>query len=147
MTRRKYGAFTLIELLLVLVILSVLAAVVVPIYVNQVDKSRRRATITDIRMFKTALAAFQLDNARFPTTDEGLEALVSAPPDVANTWSGPYIEQVTPDKWGNPYRYVYPSPDDPSNYLLFSCGKDGQEYTGDDITQYTLDIGAAPQSQ
>jgi|WetSurMetagenome_2_1015567.scaffolds.fasta_scaffold746492_1 general secretion pathway protein G len=141
MIRRNTKAFTLIELLLVLVILAVLAAVVVPIYTGQIEKTRRRATIADISQLETSLGTFQVDNGRFPSTDEGLAALVRAPADLAGSWSGPYIKQITNDKWGHYYRYINPAPTDPSTYLLFSCGPDGQEYTADDITQYTTDTG------
>jgi general secretion pathway protein G len=147
MIRRTCRAFTLIELLLVLVILAVLASVVVPLYVNRLKDARIKATITEIRELKTALAAFQVDTGRFPSTEEGLYALVEAPPDVAGAWQGRYIEQVTPDKWGNPYRYLCPSPTEPGNYMLFSCGPDGVEYTEDDITQYTLGTAATAGGQ
>jgi general secretion pathway protein G len=147
MIRRTIHAFTLIELLLVLVILAVLAAVIVPIYTGQIQKSKIRATLADISQLETSLAAFQLDNGRFPTTDEGLGALVRAPAELVGSWSGPYVKMITPDKWGRPYRYICPAPDDPTGYLLFSCGPDGQEYTDDDITQYTTDVTVAPSGQ
>jgi general secretion pathway protein G len=131
-------AFTLIELLLVLVILAVLASVVVPLYIHRVDEAREKATLADIQQLKSVLATFQIDNGRFPSTDEGLDALVLAPPDLVATWNGPYIEQVTPDKWGNYYRYEFPSRDDPTTYSLFSCGRDQQEGTSDDLTRYTI---------
>ena len=145
MGRSVRCAFTLIELLLVLVILAVLASVVVPLYLHRVDEAKHKVTLTDIQLIKTALATFQLDNGRFPTTEEGLAALVWAPNDLVDTWRGPYIEQVTPDKWGHPYRYAFPGNDDPTTYSLFSCGKDGQEGTEDDITRYTISNGAAAQ--
>ena len=145
MKRTAHGAFTLIELLLVLVILAVLASVVVPVYTKQLDKAHYNGTIADISQIKTSLAHFQLDNGRFPTTDEGLGALVSQPSGLNSTWNGPYIEQVPPDKWGTPYFYICQSPDDPSNYKLFSCGRDLVPNTADDITQYTLSTGSAPQ--
>jgi len=145
MARIGRRAFTLIELLLVLVILAVLASVVVPLYIHRVDEAKYKVTLSEIQLYKTALATFQLDNGRFPTTEEGLYALVQAPNDLAGTWNGPYVEQVTPDKWGNPYRYACPGNDDPTTYSLFSCGKDGQEGTEDDITRYTISTGAAPQ--
>ena len=145
MIRRTIHGFTLIELLLVLVILAVLAAIVVPIYTGQLNRSRRRATIADISQLETSLATIQLDNGRFPTTDEGLEALVQAPAGLVGSWGGPYVKQIAPDKWGHPYRYICPAPTDPSTYLLFSCAEDGQEYTDDDITQYTTDVGVVAQ--
>ena len=146
MGRSARRAFTLIELLLVLVILAVLAAVVIPLYTDRVGEAREKATLADIQQLKGVLAAFQLDNGRFPTTEEGLGALVWAPNDLADSWRGPYIEQVTPDKWGNPYRYAFPGNDDPTTYSLFSCGRDQLEGTTDDLTRYTIS-GTVAQKQ
>ena len=137
MNRKAPGAFTLIELLLVMVILAVLASVAIPVYLKQAEISRVRATIADIAHVKSALASYQLDVGTFPSTEEGLDALVHRPPS-AETWHGPYLEQIPPDKWGSQYRYMFPSPDEPDNYKLFSCGKDHVDYSEDDITQYTL---------
>ena len=145
MGRSVRCAFTLIELLLVLVILAVLAAVVVPLYTDRVGEAKEKATLADIQQLKGVLAAFQVDNGRFPTTEEGLGALVWAPNDLVDTRRGPYVEQITPDKWGNPYRYACPSNDDPSTYSLFSCGRDGLEGTADDITRYTISGGTGRQ--
>ena len=130
-------AFTLIELLLVLVILAVLASVSLPIYFGKVDKTKYVTTVTEIANLKSALTNFELDNSRFPTTAEGLEALVRAPAGLELTWSGPYIEQITNDKYGNPYLYVSPGTDDPTSFDLSSAGKDGTHGTDDDITKYT----------
>jgi general secretion pathway protein G len=140
MIRRKQQAFTLIELLLVLVILAILAAVIVPSLARRSEEARIKGTIADIAVLKTSLSMFMLDNGRYPMTEETLGALVEAPANLVDSWKGPYVEQLTPDKWGHEYRYFNPAPDDPANYLLFSCGGDGQEYTEDDITQYTTAV-------
>jgi general secretion pathway protein G len=138
------SAFTLIELLLVLVILAVLAAVATPIYLRQAEKAREDATRADISNIKTALDTFALNNGRYPTSEEGLLALVRAPAGMDETWNGPYLEQFPHDKWGNEYFYAYPSDDDPRTYALTSPGKDHQMGTEDDITRYSVANVPAP---
>ena len=136
MVRRSSArAFTLIELLLVLVILAVLASVAIPVYVNKVEITRRNATIAEISHLKSALATFELENSRFPTTSEGLLALVQMPPGLEKSWNGPYIEKVTEDKWGHAYYYASPGNDGENSYDLASAGKDGIFGTEDDITK------------
>jgi general secretion pathway protein G len=130
--------FTLIELLLVLVILSILAAVIVPVLAKRPDDARYKGTVTDINVLKTALGMFHLDNGRYPSTEEGLEALVVMPGALSETWKGPYVEQVMTDKWGNAYRYGFPAAENMDEYYLYSTGKDGIDLTADDITRYTV---------
>ncbi len=132
-----HRAFTLIELLLVLVILAVLASVATPIYLHQAEKARVDATIADISNIKTALDTFALNNGRYPGTAEGLEALVRMPAGLEETWNGPYLEKVPVDKWGHAYAYEFPSNDEPNTYSLVSAGRDGEFGTADDITKLT----------
>jgi len=127
------SAFTLIELLLVLVILAVLAAVVVPKFTNRSEQARITAAKTQISAFKTSLDAFEVDCGRFPTNEEGLRALVEQPAGVQN-WHG-YMKTVPNDPWGNPYVYKYPSQVDPNSYDVYSFGPDGRE--GNDDVQDT----------
>jgi general secretion pathway protein G len=140
-TRSRSAArrgFTLIELLLVLVILAVLAAVVIPNVAGYGEKAKRQGTIADISSFKAGLNAFEVDNSRYPTTEEGLAALVTAPADLQATWkAGGYLPNVPTDKWGNAYIYRYPGTINPQGYDIVSVGKDGQEGTEDDINQFT----------
>src|SRR4029078_8051586 len=98
---RRQVAFTLIELLLVMVILVVLAAVIVPRFGNRTEQARATAATTDISTLDGALQQFQVDCGRYPTTEEGLSALIAAPANVQN-WHGPYIKGGIPnDPWKN----------------------------------------------
>ena len=130
-------AFTLIELLLVLVILAALAAVVVPKFTRRSEQARITAARTDIANLEVALDAFEVDTGRYPTTEEGLEALVEEPANVKG-WMGPYIKRGVPkDPWGNPYVYAQPGQQNESGYDLHSFGPDGKDGGGDDITNWS----------
>jgi general secretion pathway protein G len=128
--------FTLIELLLVLVILGVLAVVVVPRFTGRSEQARMTAARTDIASLEVALDAFEVDNGRFPTTEEGLAALVQQPSGLQN-WQGPYIRRGVPkDPWGNPYIYRFPGQHNRNGFDLYSMGPDGREGGGDDIVNW-----------
>ena len=129
---RSTGGFTLIELLLVMVILAILAAVVVPKFTGRTEQARISAAHSDIASLKVALNAFEIDNSRYPTNEEGLNALVNKPSDL-DTWKKPYIEEVKKDPWGHDYVYRTPGQNN-KDFDLFSCGPDGREGGGDDIT-------------
>ncbi|HPP11206.1 MAG TPA: type II secretion system major pseudopilin GspG [bacterium] len=135
-SRQKLG-FTLIELLLVLVILGTLAAIVVPKFTRRSEQARLTAARTDIANLEVALDTFEVDVGRYPTTEEGLQALVEAPPEVTG-WKGPYIKRGVPkDPWGNPYHYKCPGDHNTNGYDLFSGGPDGKEGGGDDIDNWS----------
>jgi general secretion pathway protein G len=139
-TREIYArtrGFTLVELLLVLVILAVLAAVVVPKFTKRSEQARTTAATTDISNLGTALDAFEIDTGRYPTSDEGLRALIEAPAN-AKDWKGPYLKRaVANDPWGNLYVYRAPGQNNASGYDLYSFGPDGQEGGGDDIDNWS----------
>ena len=136
--RHTRRAFTLIELLLVLVILAVLAAVVVPRLTGRVETARRGGTISDISNIKTALGIFETDCGRFPTTEEGLAALMQSPSaDLQGKGHWPYLEKFPTDKWGHEYIYVCPGTDDPTSYDLSSAGPNGVPGDEDDILKNT----------
>ncbi len=137
MGNRRRG-FTLIELLLVMVILTILAAVVVPKFTRRSEQARVTAAMSDISSLELALDAFEVDTGRYPTTDEGLAALVQAPPQLPS-WKGPYLKRnrVPLDPWGNEYIYRCPGEHNAESYDLFSCGPDGQEGGGDDIDNWS----------
>jgi general secretion pathway protein G len=130
-------AFTLIELLLVLVILATLAALVVPKFTKRSEQAKVTAARTDIANIETSLDSFEVDCGRFPTTEEGLMALLEQPTN-ARGWHGPYLKRGMPkDHWGNPYIYRYPGQHNTSGYDLWSFGPDGQEGGGDDIDNWS----------
>jgi general secretion pathway protein G len=132
-SRRRGGGFTLIELLLVLVILATLAAIVVPRFTKRSEQAKITAAKTQISYLGTALSNFEVDCGRFPSTEEGLEALVTQPASL-DGWHGAYIEKGVPDDpWGHPYIYRCPGQHTGVDYDLFSAGPDGQENTADDI--------------
>lgn len=138
--RRIQKGFTLIELLLVMVILVVLAAVVVPKFTSRSEQARETAAKTDIANLETALDAFEIDNGRYPSSDEGLAALVT-PPAGATNWRGPYIKRGVPvDPWGNQYVYRYPGQYNANGYDLASLGPDRQE-GGIDIGNWATGSG------
>jgi general secretion pathway protein G len=132
--RNRRGGFTLIELLLVLVILAVLAAIVVPKFTNRSEQARTTAAKTQISSLETALTGFEVDCGRFPTSDEGLQALVQQPANVQN-WKS-YMKQIPKDPWGNPYVYRAPGTHNPQEFDLFSMGPDGRE-GNDDIDNWS----------
>jgi general secretion pathway protein G len=137
-TRRRRSAFTLIELLLVLVILAVLAAIVVQNFTGTDDRARAKATRASMSILDGEIERFKTDAGRFPTTEEGLSALLTAPGDVKD-WGGPYIKgQLPKDGWGHDFIYRYGSGTHNANsFDLSSVGKDGQEGTADDINNWT----------
>ena len=125
-TQRPRGAgFTLLELLVVIVIIGLLAAYVGPKYFSQLGKSEVTIAKAQIEAFEKSLDTFRLDVGRYPTTEEGMNALMVAPPPLAAKWNGPYLKKGIPqDPWGN--AYVYRAPGTKSEYEIVSTGKDGQ---------------------
>jgi general secretion pathway protein G len=132
----RRAGFTLIELLLVLVILAVLAAIVVPRFTKRGEQAKTTAAGTDIANIATALRTFEIDCGRFPTTDEGINALRNQPGN-ATGWKGPYLERDIPkDPWGNPYQYRCPGQHNADGFDLFSSGPSGQEGGADNIVNW-----------
>lgn len=124
---RLRKGFTLIELLVVILILAILAAMIVPRVIGRTDDAKRSKALTDIRNLSNALEQFRLDCERYPSTEEGLEALRQQPSDVTG-WRGPYIKSAIPlDPWGNEYIYEYPGPGGDDTFVIISFGSDGQE--------------------
>ena len=123
--------FTLIELMIVIVILGLLATTVMPRILNRPEQARRTKAQIDIRNIESALALFKTDTGRFPTTSEGLEALVSDP-GIKGYNADAYLDKAPHDPWGNKYIYISPGLHS-KDYDLESYGKDGEEGgTGND---------------
>ncbi len=135
--RRSQRGFTLIELLVVMVILGLLAALVAPAYMGRERKARYEAAKTQLSMLGLALDHFRLDAGRYPTSEEGLEAL-REPPSGLSSWDGPYLKKEVPlDPWGRPFGYR--SPGEHGEYDLWSFGADGVpggEKTNQDIVSW-----------
>lgn len=129
--------FTLIELMMVVVIISLLLAVVVPRLVGRTERARVAATKMSIENTSTALRGFELDLGHFPTTEEGLEALVTRPASLTpeDKWEGPYLTETPEDAWKRPLIYKCPA-EKAVDFDLYSVGADGQEDTEDDIVNY-----------
>ena len=131
----RRAAFTLVELILVLVILAVLAAIVIPKMSGRSEEARVTAAKTQISSFEIALDAFEVDNGFYPQNNPGLNALVEQPNNAPN-WKGPYLKSIPVDPWRNAYIYNYPGKNNPKHFDIQSMGKDGQLGTDDDVTNF-----------
>ena len=130
--------FTLIEIMLVIIIIGALAAMVVPRLAGRSDEARRQVAAADIKgNVSLALRLYEVDNGRYPSTEQGLKALLAKPssPPVPPNWRGPYLEQEPIDPWKQDYQYRFPGTHPPLDYDLYSLGQDGKE-SEDDITNW-----------
>lgn len=140
---RRGAGFTLIEIMVVVVILGILAALVAPNVIRRIDDAQIAKARQDIRNYETALNLFRMDNFRYPTTDQGLQALVQQPndPTIRNWKPGGYLTGIKKDPWGNDYMYVNPGTHG-GEYDLFTLGADNQEGgegTNADIGNWSTD--------
>ncbi len=141
--RSTQAGFTLIEIMVVVVILGILAAIVVPRIMSRPDEARMVKAQQDIRAIAAALDLYRLDNFRYPTTDQGIEALVERPIDIpegAKWREGGYLAKLPKDPWGNPYNYLIPGQN--AEYDLYSLGADGVlggEAANGDIGNWTIE--------
>ena len=105
----KQTGFTLIEMMIVVAIMAIMSAMLAPTLFNQVSKAEKARTASDIRQIESALKFYRLDNYRYPTQSQGLQALITAPSgSEATSWNGPYLETVPKDAWKQDYRYANP---------------------------------------
>ena len=142
-TKTKQRGFTLIEVMVVVIILGILAAIVVPRVMSRPDDARITKAKSDIRAMESALNLYKLDNFVYPSTDQGIEALSQKPggtPEPRNWKEGGYIDRVPKDPWGEPYQYL--SPGVQGIIDIYSLGADGQqggEGVNADIGNWNLD--------
>lgn len=125
--RRAQRGFTLLEIIVVVVIIGILAAMVVPKFFDKPGEARQAKAKADIQALSTALNLYRLDNFAYPSTDQGLQALVSKPsgmPEARNWKAGGYINQLSKDPWGRDYLYL--SPGQRGDFDLYTLGADGQ---------------------
>jgi len=124
--RRSNGGFTLIEIMMVVVIIGILAALIIPNVVGRDDQARATAVRNDIRAVANALDMYKMDNTQYPSTDQGLEALVTKPtgtPEPKNYNPDGYLKKLPVDPWGKPLIYI----NDGGKFDLYSLGADGKE--------------------
>jgi general secretion pathway protein G len=134
--------FTLIEIMVVVVILGILAALVAPNVISRIDDAQINRAKQDVRAVESALHLYRLDNFRYPTTDQGLDALVNQPadPSIRNWRQGGYLDKVPVDPWGSPYQYLYPGQN--GEFDVFTLGADqqpGGEGINADIGNWNID--------
>lgn len=127
--------FTLLELLVVMLIIGLLAGYVAPRYFAQIGKSEVKAAKAQIDALEKALDQYRLDVGRYPSSEQGLDALMARPADESR-WQGPYLKKAVPmDPWGHPYQYK--SPGEHGEFDLYSLGKDGQPGGSDESADIT----------
>jgi general secretion pathway protein G len=121
----RQAGFTLIEIMVVVVILGILAAIVAPNVISRIDDAAINRAKQDIRGIESALKLYYMDNSRYPSTDQGLEALTTRPNDpTVRNWRGPYLDKLPRDPWNNTYLYLYPGRH--GEFDVFTYGADGQ---------------------
>jgi general secretion pathway protein G len=141
--RRKGGqaGFTLLEILIVIALLAAVAGLLA----TNLDRILGGGREEVARLFveealETPLTAYRVNMGSYPTTEEGLQALVRQPSEEATNWRGPYVKKLNPDPWGHPYRYKCPGEHNPDSYDLWSLGPDGEE-SDDDIGNWVAGTG------
>lgn len=135
----RNAGFTLIEVMVVVVILSILAAVIVPKIMGRPEQARIVKAKQDVRVLESALKTYKLDNFAFPSTDQGLDALVKKPagaPEPKHWKDGGYLDRLPNDPWGHPYQYLNPGVH--GDIDVYSLGPD-EHNDGDDIGNWNLD--------
>ena len=140
MSTQRQGGFTLLEIMVVIVILGILASLVVPNLMGNKEQADRQKAVSDIVALENALDMYKLDNSRYPTTEQGLEALVTKPqsePEPRNYKEDGYIRRLPQDPWGNAYQLM--SPGEHGKIDVFSMGLDGEAGSDDDIGNWNMD--------
>ena len=125
--KKETDAFTLVELMVVVVILGILAATIIPQFIGTTQDAKVGAAKATIGELENALGRFNINLDRYPTAEEGLKVLVEAPAGDEKKWRGPYINMIRPDPWGNPYQYRVPGIHHPSSFDIWSRGAGGAD--------------------
>ncbi len=140
--KHKQQGFTLLEIIVVITIIAILAAYIAPKVAGRADDARISKVKNDIQVLESALELYRLDNFKYPTADQGLQALVTKPSDDLKNWkAGGYIKKLQKDPWGNDYQYVQPGREG-AEFDIFSYGADnaeGGEGVDADIGSWNLD--------
>lgn len=140
MQNKKQQGFTLLEIMIVIAIIAMVAGMIVPNLMGETDHAKIQSTAVEIRTLESTLDLYKLKAGQYPTTEQGLEALVSMPeiePMPRNYPENGFLKKVPVDKWGNEYQLV--SPGEMGQYDLFSMGPDGEAGTEDDIGNWNVD--------
>ena len=125
--QKRHKAFTLIEIMVVVVILGILAATIIPQFIGTTHDAKVGAAKSTIAELESALERFYINMDRHPTSEEGLKVLVDPPSGEEKKWRGPYIKMLRPDPWGNPYQYRSPGAHHPASFDLWSRGAGGAD--------------------
>jgi general secretion pathway protein G len=126
-TRKRTRAFTLMELMVVVVILGILAATIIPNFIGSKKEAMEKAAKADIANLEAAINLFYINMDRYPTTEEGFKVLADRPSSDEKKWRGPYIKDVRPDPWGHAYQYRAPGVHGKNQFDIWSYGADGVE--------------------
>ncbi len=121
---KQQSGFTLIEIMVVVIIISILSALVAPQFFSKLDQAKEIAVQNDLKAIETQMEMYKLDNYNFPNTGEGIKALVSNT--GKRTWRGPYLKEAPLDPWDNEYQYQFPGTKNPDGFDIWSLGADGQ---------------------
>lgn len=125
---KRTGGFTLVEIMVVVVVISILAAIILPQVTHTGEDARIAAAKATVAELDSAVERFYVQMDRYPTTDEGLGALINPPSgDDAKNWRGPYIKKLFDDPWGHPYQYACPGTHNQNGYDIWSRGKENQD--------------------
>ena len=123
---RRSAAFTLIEIMVVVIIIGILGALIIPQFMSTTQDAKISAAKSQVAELESALERFNLHMDRYPSTEEGLQVLLTAPTGDEQKWRGPYIKKLPLDPWSNPFQYSYPGTHNASSFDVWSKGPDGQ---------------------
>ena len=129
--QRNSHAFTLIEMMVVLVVIGIIAAIIIPQFAGSSEDAKVATAKASVAELESAVERFYVQMDRYPTPEEGLQVLVDAPAgDDSKKWRGPYIKQLRDDPWSHPYQYAYPGTHHPSSFDIWSAGGDSKTEIG-----------------